>query len=347
MCEGKRSRMADGKKEKKTDCKTNRKKGSWKQPLRKSIKIALAALAAIALAGELGLTYSATAGIITILSIQNTKRETIRSARNRGMAFVCALLLAAVCFGGLGYTLPAFAAYLFLFALVCLRLSWGEAIAMDSVLVSHFLLEGNMAPELLLNEILLFLIGTGFGIAVNLHLHRKSQEFERLSEEVDIQMKGILQRMSRWLPEEDKTNYSAHCFGALDQALEAAKLCAAANYNNALLQKDTGELDYIHMREQQRMVLEGIYVNIKALEYLPEQARSVAQLIAQIEQEYHRNNTVESLLEKLEELFQEMKEQPLPKSREEFEARAILFYILMQLKSLLKLKYDYYKGAAE
>ncbi len=53
----------------------------------KSLKIALAALAAIAIAGELGLKYSATAGIITVLSIQNTKRETLKSARNRALAF--------------------------------------------------------------------------------------------------------------------------------------------------------------------------------------------------------------------------------------------------------------------
>lgn len=57
----------------------------------KSIKIALATVLAIAIAGELGLNYSATAGIITVLSIQNTKRETLKSACNRGA--VCPLYL--------------------------------------------------------------------------------------------------------------------------------------------------------------------------------------------------------------------------------------------------------------
>ena len=87
-----------------------------KEHLLKSFKIAVAALLSIFIAGELGLEYSATAGIITVLSIGRTKRETFRSAANRGMAYICALVLAFVCFKLLGYTLPGFALYLFLFA---------------------------------------------------------------------------------------------------------------------------------------------------------------------------------------------------------------------------------------
>lgn len=57
----------------------------------KAFKIALAAVLSILTANLLGLKYAVTAGIITVLSIQNTKRETLKTARNRGLAFfVCA-----------------------------------------------------------------------------------------------------------------------------------------------------------------------------------------------------------------------------------------------------------------
>ncbi len=314
---------------------------TWKSHLIKSLKIAAAAVLSIAIAGELGLQYSASAGIITILSIQNTKRETLRSARNRGLAFLGALALATICFRILDYTLWAFAAYLFLFALLCLWAGWMEALAMDSVLITHFLSEGNMAPELILNECLLFLIGTSIGVLVNLHLRKRSSEFERLANEVDEQMKGIIKRMSQWLPKEDKDAYNDSCFGALKAALEAAKRCAAANYNNDLLRENTYELDYIRMREQQSVILKEIYVNIKHIAYLPKQTLQVAELLDKIEREYHKDNTVEGLLTDLEELLLDMKKQELPVSREEFEARAILFYILMQIRSLLEIKREY------
>ena len=59
----------------------------------KSVKITAGAILAILFASCLNLKYSATAGIITILSIQNTKKETIQTALARGEAFCCALLV--------------------------------------------------------------------------------------------------------------------------------------------------------------------------------------------------------------------------------------------------------------
>lgn len=316
-------------------------KVQWKKQIIKSFKIAAAAFAAIAAAGELGLAYSSTAGIITILSIRNTKRETLKSAGNRGLAFLCALGLSAVCFRLFGYNLWAFAVYLLLFALFCLCVGWGDAIANASVLVSHILAEQAMGPGEVANETLLFLIGTGMGILVNLHLHKNQTEFDKLAEEVDMQIKGILRRMAQWLPMEDKSEYGAECFDSLEKALDAARVCAATNFDNAVLSNDSFELDYIEMREKQSVLLREIYDNIVRIQYLPEQAQQVAALLGQIEQDYHRENTVEGLLGQLGALLRNMKAQPLPQSREEFEARAILFYILMQIRGLLELKKNF------
>ncbi len=314
------------------------KREIWNARVIKSIKIAVAAVLSIAIAGELGLKYSATAGIITVLSIRNTKRETLQSAGNRALAFLCALAIAAGCFWLLDYSLWAFALYLFGFALLCLCLGWGEAIAMNSVLVTHFMTERSMGPGILANEIALFLTGTGMGIAVNLHLHRKGVEFDRLAGEADRQIKGILHRMSLWLPREDKSGYVPDCFASLETALEAAKLCAVENYNNVFRRGDSRELDYIKMRERQSVILREIYENILKLQYLPRQAHMVAEFLGQIERDYHRDNTVEGLLEELDQLLVRLKGEELPVNREEFEARAVLFYILMQIHSLLEVK---------
>lgn len=307
----------------------------------KCMKIALAAVLSIAVAGELGLEYSASAGIITVLSIQNTKRETFRSARNRGLAFLCALILGGSSYLLFGFTLPAFAIYLFCFAMLCFTMGWSEALAMDSVLITHFLTEQAFNGPMLINEIGLFLIGTTTGVLVNLHLHKREDAFKALADEVDQQFKSILHQMSDWLLQEDRDDYSFESFDKLRRIMQEAELCAVSNYNNAILSRSTYELDYITMREQQSAVLQGIYENIKKISYLPCQAQQIAALLASIEAGYHKDNTVEGLIEELETLMERMRQEPLPITREEFEARAILFYILKQLEELLHIKRDF------
>lgn len=317
--------------------------------LARSLKIALAAMLAIALAGELGLQYHTTAGIITILSIQSTKLETFQTAGKRALAFLCALVLAGLCYGLLGYSVWAFGAYLVLFILLCLVMGWQEAIAMDSVLVSHFLSQGAFF-SLLGNEALLFAVGTGFGILVNLHLRSSRERFTLSSDKVDRQIKGILGDLARWLAQEEQFpgagEGSVSCpvgcgekyFDPLWEALGQAEACAMANYGNAPFSRDTYELDYVRMRQQQAMILRAVYDNVRGITYLPSQAGQVARLLGQIQQEYHRYNNVEGLLVQLGTLLSDMQTQDLPQSREEFEARAVLFYILKQLEELLEVK---------
>jgi len=319
----------------------NQRVSTWRATFFKSIKIAVAAVVGIALAAELQLPNSATAGLITILSIRNTKRETVKSALNRVLAYLCALLIGAGSFALLDFSLWGFALFLFLFSLVCILLGWGEVLSVNAVLMSHFLIAGNMSPQLIFSESLLLLIGSTLGILVNLHLHKKGAEFDRLAAEVDDQIKGILRRMSEWLPREDKSEYTSGCFAKLETALEAARKCAVENYNNSFRDSDSFELDYITMRQRQSVILKEIYGNILSIRYLPKQANQVAAILAEIEEAYHRENTVEELLEKLDGLFREMEREPLPENRQEFEARAILFYILMQLKNLLEVKREF------
>ena len=130
-------------------------------------------------------------------------------------------------------------------------------------------------------------------------------------------------------------------FEKLHGLLDKAKHCAVENYNNNLRKPDETELNYIRMREHQSDVLEDIEQSVKMLKCFPKQSEQVAELFNRTEQCFHKDNTVEELLADLEGLFGDMKSQMLPQTRDEFEARAILFYILMQMKSLLQIKRDF------
>ena len=91
------------------------------------LKAAGSAAVAIAVASAIHLQFSATAGIIAILSLMGTKRETMKVALGRLMAYGAALLIAFVCFTLFGDGLLAFGIYLFVFASLCYACSWGYA----------------------------------------------------------------------------------------------------------------------------------------------------------------------------------------------------------------------------
>lgn len=314
------------------------------EKLQKSFKFALASVIAIALANLLGLKYATTAGIITILSIQNTKKETLKVAGRRAAAFVCALAVSALCFWFLGFTIAAFAVYLFLFSCICLGAGWPEAISMCSVLVSHFLTEQRMDPAALYNETLLFVIGAGMGILANLHLRRRTEEFDGLARQADERMCAALEAVTKQLVKEaapvetNEDGKTDEALKALEHSLAELQACAHRNWNNTLFDQSSYETDYADMRSGQAQVLGHISNSTDMLEVIPAQAAVVAGLLEQIQKEYHRDNTIEELLRRLEAVYESMRKEPLPLTRPEFEARAVLFYVLKQVEEFLMLK---------
>ena len=83
-----------------------------------ALKVASGCVAAIFICTMMNLQFSATAGLITVLSIQNTKKETIFTALKRIAAFFAAVIISAVCFSTVGYNTIAFGIYLFFFIIL-------------------------------------------------------------------------------------------------------------------------------------------------------------------------------------------------------------------------------------
>lgn len=313
----------------------------WKKGMVPALKISAGCIVAIVIAQILKLEYAITAGIITILSVQNTKKDTLKTAAKRGFAFLCALGISWCCYQVLGYTTVAFCVYVILFLIVCIAAGWQSAMAMDSVLISHFLAKGTMDIDMLYNECMLFLIGAGAGVLVNITLHRDEKAFNRLAESVDESIRGVLIRMAERLTDGNLDGYDGSCFVDLNTQILEAEACALKNRANTLFHMDQFELSYVHMRQKQMLVLEEIYKSIVRIKSLTKQRIVIAEFVEKIAREFARENDVKNLLEELEIINNDMKRENLPADREEFEARAVLFYILRQLEELLRLKREF------
>lgn len=308
-----------------------------------TVKISLATILAILVADALSLENIYSAGIVAILSIQPTKKETLKTAANRCIAYLVALVIAFGSFSLLGYNANGFYLYIFVFILVCQYFGWLSAMAMNSVIILHFIGFGNMLVGALLNETAIFSIGIIAGITANLHLHKDYRTIENLVASMDEQMQQILFRMSERLLVSDKSDYNGHCFETLSNCINTASQQAQQNYANQFRRHDIFDIEYIRMRRKQEFVLIEMYKNVRSLETTPETIYPVASFIKKVSKCYQKDNDVLQLLKELEELQAYMKNTPLPEERQEFENRAHLYILLRLLKEFLLIKAEFVK----
>ncbi len=308
-----------------------------------SIKIAVAAIIAIILADFFKLDHVVSAGICAILTIQPTKKETIKTAFDRLLAFIISIAIAFVSFSLFGYTVWAFLVFLVIYIIICENNSWYAAITINTVLVGHLYSAGNMELATVLNEVYIFAIGVSVGVLSNLHLRRKIDYMEELKIETDRQIQKILVRMSERILNHDMSDYNGECFEVLRDHIRHAKNVAEENYNNQFGFGDRYDQEYIHMRDEQEQVLYEMYNTIRHMDMTPMTTEKISHFLKELSAMYREVDKAEVLMCKLRQLHEEMKLAPLPTERKEFENRAYLFVLMKHIEDLIQIKIDFAK----
>lgn len=313
----------------------------------KLVKIAVGSAASIFLADVLGLRYGTAAGIITLLTIQDTSRETIMISVKRIAAFLLATFLAYMVFHVAGYHVLAYGIFLFLFVACCVWLRLGDAISINAVLTTHYLLEQNMSLSFIGNEALLLLIGAGTGTLLNLYMPGKGKEIRVMQRTLEEDLRRVLLRMAEYIGKEDRSDYTGACFDKLQADIASGTKQAYAYMNNTFFQESKYFIAYMNMREQQTLVLRDIYKKIISIRTIPPQTEQVAELFHEAAVTFGESNNARELLARLSELLRHMKDSALPVTREEFEDRAVLYGILMDLEYFLQLKKEFADSLTE
>lgn len=306
--------------------------------LNKVSKIAIGSTISILLASAVGLEYSISAGIITLLTIQDTKKETIYISLKRVTSFIIAALLAFILFGGFGFTTINFGIFLFLFVGICSIANLQDGISMNSVLATHYILSGRIDITMIANEFALLLIGASIGTLINLIMPDNKNVIKQIQKEIEEDLRKILFRMAYFLREDDKGRYTSQSFSSLQQHINLGLKHAYTNMNNTLFQESWYFIRYMEMRNQQLQILISIYEKIKSLTTVPDQATPLSAFIEQIANTLNESNNAKSLLQSEHHLEEGYKQNALPTSRKEFEDRAILFMILKDFKVFLLIK---------
>lgn len=327
--------------------KTNRK---WKALLQ-AAKIAVGSSAAIYIAESFHLEYGAAAGSIALLTIVATKWETVRLSVLRIVTFLLAAVLCWFTITVFHSEWVAYGVYIFVLIMICELLGWKATISVNAVIGTHFLATKDFGRDFILNEFWLVLIGISIALVLNLFHYNRShrQEIVRNMRYTEAKLQEILLEVAAYLGHEKMVRSQSVWdeIKVLEKKLQGF-VGDAYEYQENTFQSHPGYyIDYFEMRLNQFHVLHNLHYEMKKIREMPKQAGLVADYIRYLSDYVIERNVPKEQIEKLEEMFETMGREPLPVSREEFESRAILYHILMDLEDFLIFKRRFVEGLDE
>ena len=301
----------------------------------KVIKLSFGSSLAIFIAWLLKLEYSTVAGVITLLTVKNTKKETLKGTLGKVYGFILCTIFSYLCFNFFGYHLYAFAIYILIIITLCFIFKIQDVIAMCVVISSHYFLQGEVSLYWILNESALFIIGAGIGVIINLYIPSNVNKIYEGQIKLQEEVSSVLIDIADLIVNPNKDcNYNKD-LDTLNKLINNSTSAAYENMNNNLLSDTMFFLDHMEIIKSQRGILENLYSYVSKLNSTPLQGHIISAFIHKIGHAPFEAETVNSLLDELNRLMYNMRNQPLPINRMEFEDRAILFLCLTELKKFL------------
>lgn len=305
------------------------------------IKIIIGSVLAIIIAQALQIEYSLSAGIVTLLTIQDTKKATLSITKKRYIAFVIAMLILYICFSLLGFTIFSLLIFLTIFTFLSFIFKIQDGLSICVVLMTHFYMQQSVEFFWFKNATLLMILGTSIGILCNLYMPSISHKIEEKQVYIESQIKVILKHFSNYLIDCSEVLNLNKEFESLEKFLDITKKEAYYESDNMLRNEFKYYIKYIEMRQKQTIILGYMYSSMQLLNQLPKQANLISQLLYKISDSLHETNNAELLIKQLHQSVKILQEQELPKSRIEFEQRALLYNLLTQIEKFLEIKKEF------
>ncbi len=305
-----------------------------------SAKIGVGASVAIFIAQALHLEYATSAGIITLLTVITTKWETLKLSFLRLITYMVTVFFCWAIF----YVIPniwiEYGAFLFCIVLLGELMGWRSTLSVNAVIGTHFLTTQNFTIEFFINELLLVVIGIIIAILLNLvHINNVHENgIIQSMRHVEAQMKQILTELAGYLLNESSGNGVWEDLIRLEEELDEFMELAYEYQNNTFQSHPEYYINYFEMRMQQCGALHNLHSEMRRMRNMPKQAHIVADFISDITKYVIEMNDPKEQIAELEELLDELRNEPLPESHEEFESRAELYHVLMDMEEFLLYK---------
>lgn len=303
----------------------------------RTIKTAVGTAASIIIAQQLGVHNFASAGILTILCIKPTKKTSLRAAWDRFLACLLAMPFSAFFFESIAYHPLVIGLMLFFFIPTIVMLKAKDGVVTSSVIILHIYSAGQITKGIILNEVIVIMVGIGVALLMNLYMPSLDKKLYEYSSRIENNFRKIFMEMAKYL-RTGESSWDGKEIPETVKLLNEAKSLAFRDVENHLLREENLYYHYFTMREKQFEIIERILPIAASLTNTVVQGRMVADFIEELCRNIHPGNTAYIYLDKLRLLKKEFEGMELPKTREEFVARAALVQMGNELEDYLLIK---------
>lgn len=306
----------------------------------RTMKTAAGVAIAISLAQLLQLDYYVSAGILTILCIQPTKKKSIRAAFSRLVASLIAIAYAFLFFEGIAYHPLTIGVMILLFIPTLVSFRFADGFVSSSVILLHIYDSRNLTLDLFFNELSLMAVGFGTALAVNMYMPSIEKKLDDYRYQIEVLYSSIFSEIANYL-RQGESAWTGKELMESTELLKNAKALAYQDVENHVTRLENKYYHYFDMREQQLEIIERILPKITALPVIVGHSHLIADFLEDLANHIHSGNTAYRYIGKLQAVKDEFADMPLPDSHDKFLAMAALYQVIEEMEAYLEIKSSY------
>jgi len=303
----------------------------------RSIKMTLGFSLAIVLANLMGLNFALSAGIIALLNMLDTRRESLRVTWRRLYSSALGLMISAGGFIILGQTQGVLMLVVGLFIPLAFKINAREGIPVHIVLASHLLLV-DLDLGAFMNEYGLVLIGSLIALVLNVHMPNKEKNLQMVRDQVERDMKNLLHNFGLCIQTICPLDDNDALFISLEGRIKGGLALSYEYMNNFVWKDQRLYLEYFQMRHQQIQRLSYMFHHIYGMNFDQDVFESIGNFVKDLAEDYSYDNDGQGLMEDLRIIQEDIHGLDLPESQESLDQRCAMVNFLKDLEVFINLK---------
>ena len=283
------------------------------------------------IAEAFSLDYVYTAGVIAVLSLEPTRKRSIEIGIIRIIDSLIALSLAYLIFYFMGFSIWSLFVFIIIFIPLSYLIKMDRGIVVSLVLVSQVYLEQDV--NYALNALFILLIGIGVAFLLNLYMPDLKKKIKLIVNRINKSIEEIILSIAA------KKDIS---FDELDYLISSANNNIREELENNNIDGLIERLRYVEMRKEQTLILKRINNTLINVSDIKEKTL-VLNYLKEFKGQIGDDNYALQFTDKLNQLLDYFKTSDLPDTRKNFEDRAQLYYVLLEIHQFLQLKLNYHE----